>query len=148
MTLRIAAALLLAVTSAPAQQTPAQILATPSVQAAMKVIEASEPHFIDEQVRLCEIAAPPFHEDKRAAELARLFTAAGLANVRIDKAGNVLGDRPGTAPHPHLVLAAHLDTVFPGRPTSRSPAKAPCSKAQASATTAGASPRCSPSSTR
>jgi acetylornithine deacetylase/succinyl-diaminopimelate desuccinylase-like protein len=113
MTLRIAAALLLAVTSAPAQQTPAQILATPSVQAAMKVIEASEPHFIDEQVRLCEIAAPPFHEDKRAAELARLFTAAGLANVRIDKAGNVLGDRPGTAPHPHLVLAAHLDTVFP-----------------------------------
>jgi acetylornithine deacetylase/succinyl-diaminopimelate desuccinylase-like protein len=33
--------------------------------------------------------------------------------VRIDKAGNVLGDRPGSAPHPHLVLAAHLDTVFP-----------------------------------
>ena len=79
----------------------------------MKAIETNEPHFIDEQVRLCEIAAPPFHEDKRAAELARLFKAAGLANVRIDKAGNVLGDRPGAEAHPHLVLAAHLDTVFP-----------------------------------
>jgi acetylornithine deacetylase/succinyl-diaminopimelate desuccinylase-like protein len=33
--------------------------------------------------------------------------------VRIDETGNVLGDRPGTQPHPHLVIAAHLDTVFP-----------------------------------
>jgi len=94
-------------------QTPAEILTTPAVQQAMQVIKTSEPHFIDEQIRLCEIAAPPFHEDKKAAELAKLFTAAGLQNVRIDHAGNVLGDRPGAHPHPHLVLAAHLDTVFP-----------------------------------
>lgn len=94
-------------------QTPAEVLATPDVQKAMHVIKDSEPHFIDEQIRLCEIAAPPFHEDKKAAELAKLFTVAGLQNVRIDHAGNVLGDRPGVQPHPHLVLAAHLDTVFP-----------------------------------
>ena len=25
----------------------------------------------------------------------------------------MLGDRPGDAPRPHLVLSAHLDTVFP-----------------------------------
>ncbi len=93
--------------------TPAQILARPDVQAAMQTIKSSEPHFVDEQIRLCEISSPPFHEDKRAAELARLFKEAGLANVRIDHAGNVLGDRPGSEPHPHLVLAAHLDTVFP-----------------------------------
>ena len=93
--------------------TPPQILARPEVQAAMKTIESSEPRFVDEEVRICEISAPPFHEDKRAAELARLFKEAGLANVRIDHAGNVLGDRPGSQPHPHLVLAAHLDTVFP-----------------------------------
>ena len=79
----------------------------------MQAIKTNEPHFIDEQVRICEISSPPFHEDKRAAELARLFKEAGLANVRIDHAGNVLGDRPGSAPHPHLVIAAHLDTVFP-----------------------------------
>jgi acetylornithine deacetylase/succinyl-diaminopimelate desuccinylase-like protein len=94
-------------------QEPAQILAKPEVQQAMQVIKSSEPHFIDEQVRICEIAAPPFHEDKRAEELAKLFKAAGLQNVRIDKAGNVLGDRPGAEAHPHLVMAAHLDTVFP-----------------------------------
>ncbi len=94
-------------------QTPAQILARPDVQSAMQAIKTNEPHFIDEQVRICEISSPPFREDKRGAELARLFREAGLANVRIDHAGNVLGDRPGSAPHPHLVIAAHLDTVFP-----------------------------------
>jgi acetylornithine deacetylase/succinyl-diaminopimelate desuccinylase-like protein len=94
-------------------QTAEELLAKPDVKAAMQAIQTNEPHFIDEQVRLCEIASPPFHEDKRAAELARLFREAGLQNVRIDHAGNVLGDRPGAAPHPHLVLAAHLDTVFP-----------------------------------
>jgi acetylornithine deacetylase/succinyl-diaminopimelate desuccinylase-like protein len=94
-------------------QTPAELLARAEVKAAMQAIQTNEPHFIDEQVRLCEISSPPFHEDKRAAELTRLFREAGLQNVRIDHAGNVLGDRPGEAPHPHLVLAAHLDTVFP-----------------------------------
>ena len=49
----------------------------------------------------------------RGLELKRLFVAAGLKNVRIDDTGNVLGDRPGAQPHPHLVIAAHLDTVFP-----------------------------------
>jgi tripeptide aminopeptidase len=88
-------------------------LSAPGVAKAMEAIKSNEPHFIDEQMRVCAIAAPPFHEDKRAAELARLFREQGLANVRIDKAGNVLGDRPGTTPHPHLVVAAHLDTVFP-----------------------------------
>jgi acetylornithine deacetylase/succinyl-diaminopimelate desuccinylase-like protein len=94
-------------------QAPAELLATPAVQQAMQTIKATEPHYVDEQIRICQIAAPPFHEDTRATELAHLFKAAGLQNVRIDKAGNVLGDRPGAAPHPHLVLAAHLDTVFP-----------------------------------
>jgi acetylornithine deacetylase/succinyl-diaminopimelate desuccinylase-like protein len=94
-------------------QTPAEILAKPDVQQAMHVIKDSEAHYVGEQIRLCEIAAPPFHEEIRASELALLFKAAGLENVRIDKAGNVLGDRPGAQAHPHLVLAAHLDTVFP-----------------------------------
>jgi acetylornithine deacetylase/succinyl-diaminopimelate desuccinylase-like protein len=39
--------------------------------------------------------------------------AAGLTNVRIDSVGNVLGERPGRTRRPHLVLSAHLDTVFP-----------------------------------
>jgi acetylornithine deacetylase/succinyl-diaminopimelate desuccinylase-like protein len=85
----------------------------PAVRAALAAVEANEPHFIDEQVRICEIPAPPFHEDVRAKELERLFKAAGLQEVRIDKAGNVIGVRPGAAPNPNLLLQAHLDTVFP-----------------------------------
>jgi acetylornithine deacetylase/succinyl-diaminopimelate desuccinylase-like protein len=94
-------------------KTAAQLLAEPATQAAMKSIVAREPHFIDEQIRITEIPAPPFMETTRGLELKRLFTAAGLENVRIDATGNVLGDRPGAAAHPHLVIAAHLDTVFP-----------------------------------
>ena len=33
--------------------------------------------------------------------------------MRVDGAGNVVGDRPGAAQRPRLVVAAHLDTVFP-----------------------------------
>jgi tripeptide aminopeptidase len=102
-----------AVVAAQTASTPAQILARPDVQMAMQDIKSTDAHFVDEQIRLCEVPAPPFHEDKKGAELAKLFTAAGLQNVRTDKAGNVLGDRPGATAHPHLVIAAHLDTVFP-----------------------------------
>ena len=108
-------ACLLASIPAFAQVVPAGVVSVsdPRIARAVTVIQANEPHFIEEQIRLCEIPSPPFHEDKRAAEMQRLFTAAGLKNVRIDAAGNVLGDRPGKMAHPQVVLAAHLDTVFP-----------------------------------
>jgi acetylornithine deacetylase/succinyl-diaminopimelate desuccinylase-like protein len=66
-----------------------------------------------DQIRFCEIPAPPFKERARAAALEQTFRALGLANVRQDKAGNVLGDRAGLSDRPRLVVAAHLDTVFP-----------------------------------
>jgi acetylornithine deacetylase/succinyl-diaminopimelate desuccinylase-like protein len=91
----------------------ATLLADPAVKAAVDAIRAAEPQTIEDQVRLCEVAAPPFKEQKRAEVYARLFREAGLQNVRIDKAGNVLGDRPGVKPRPRLVFSAHLDTVFP-----------------------------------
>lgn len=107
----LAAVLLLA---APAlAQDAARLSEDPQVKAALAATEANEPHFIDEQIRICEIPAPPFHEDIRARELERLFKAAGLQDVRIDRAGNVIGVRPGAARHPNLLLQAHLDTVFP-----------------------------------
>jgi acetylornithine deacetylase/succinyl-diaminopimelate desuccinylase-like protein len=39
--------------------------------------------------------------------------AAGLADVHIDEAGNVLGTHRGSGQGPTVVLAAHLDTVYP-----------------------------------
>ncbi|HTS28871.1 MAG TPA: M20/M25/M40 family metallo-hydrolase [Bryobacteraceae bacterium] len=94
-------------------QSPAELLKDGSVRAALEAVRRNEPAAIDEQVRVCEIAAPPFKEEIRGRELKRLFEGLGLKDVRIDKAGNVIGVRPGRAAHPNLVFSAHLDTVFP-----------------------------------
>jgi tripeptide aminopeptidase len=94
-------------------QDAARLAEDPAVKAALDAARRNESHFIDEQIRVCQIPAPPFHEEARGKELERLFNSMGLANVRIDKAGNVIGVRPGAAAHPNLVFAAHLDTVFP-----------------------------------
>src|SRR3954454_10571266 len=99
-----------------AAQTPedvAGLLRTPTVKAAIESARASEPRTLGDQVRFCEVPAPPFHEAARADLLQRAFIAARLENVRIDKAGNVIGDFPGATPRPRVVIAAHLDTVFP-----------------------------------
>ena len=61
----------------------------------MEAAQRNEPLTIDLQVRVCEIPAPPFHEEKRGLELKRLFEELRLKNVRVDKAGNVIGERPG-----------------------------------------------------
>ncbi len=94
--------------------TPAtDLLQNAAVKAAVAGVKASEPQTIEDQIRFCEIPAPPFKEDARGKELQRVFQQLGLQNVRVDKVGNVLGTYAGKAPHPHLVIAAHLDTVFP-----------------------------------
>lgn len=66
----------------------------------------------EEQVRITEIPAPPFHESQRAAYLKKLLGSSGL-RVRADEVGNVIGERPGAAAGDVVLLAAHLDTVFP-----------------------------------
>jgi acetylornithine deacetylase/succinyl-diaminopimelate desuccinylase-like protein len=99
-----------------AQQNPmtaADLMKAPAVRAALDAAKANEAATIDDQIRFCEIPAPSFKEEVRGAELKRVFQQLGLQNVRVDKVGNVLGEHPGAAPRPNLVLAAHLDTVFP-----------------------------------
>lgn len=94
-------------------QTPAELANDPVVKAALEAARRNEPAAIEQEVSVCQIPAPPFHEEARGQELKRLFTGLGLRDVRIDKAGNVIGVRPGKAAHPNLVFSAHLDTVFP-----------------------------------
>jgi tripeptide aminopeptidase len=106
--------LLLLVFALPAMaQSPTELMNDPRVRAAMEAAQRNESQTIDLQVRVCEIPAPPFHEEKRGLELKRLFEELRLKNVRVDKAGNVIGERPGKSAHPNLVFSAHLDTVFP-----------------------------------
>jgi len=65
----------------------------------------------DEQVRITEIPAPPFHEGQRAAHLRRLLSCCSLS-VRVDELGNVIAERRGEV-RDVVMLTAHLDTVFP-----------------------------------
>jgi tripeptide aminopeptidase len=91
----------------------ASLAGSPLVRAALDAVHVDESQTIDDQIRFCEIPAPPFKETTRAQAIRMAFEQLGLLNVRVDKAGNVLGDRPGISASPHLVVAAHLDTVFP-----------------------------------
>jgi len=108
-------ALALAVGAASAQEAPfpGDLLKNAAVKAALDGAKASETQTIADQIRFCEIPAPPFKEEVRGRELQRVFEQLGLQNVRVDKVGNVLGDYAGAAQRPRVVIAAHLDTVFP-----------------------------------
>lgn len=91
----------------------ARLLKAPAVAAAVAAADRLEPWVQQQQVALCEIAAPPFKEQARGQAYRRHFEQLGLREVRVDAVGNVIGERPGSASGPHLVFSAHLDTVFP-----------------------------------
>jgi acetylornithine deacetylase/succinyl-diaminopimelate desuccinylase-like protein len=104
-------------TIAAAQQRAADLglalLQAPAVRAAVDFAKTDEMRTIEDQIKICEVEAPPFLEAKRAELYAGLLREAGVKNVRIDAEGNVIGDRPGAAARPNVILSAHLDTVFP-----------------------------------
>ena len=89
-----------------------EIQSHPAVSAARDHIVATDERTLRDQVELTEIPAPPFGEEARSARLADLLTEAGLTDVRTDEVGNVVAERHGQDGAP-LVIAAHLDTVFP-----------------------------------
>jgi acetylornithine deacetylase/succinyl-diaminopimelate desuccinylase-like protein len=66
----------------------------------------------DQQVRITEIPAPPFQEAQRAAAFKELLAETGLP-VQIDKTENVIGELRGVNEKEIVIVAAHLDTVFP-----------------------------------
>jgi acetylornithine deacetylase/succinyl-diaminopimelate desuccinylase-like protein len=86
---------------------------SPKVEAALAAIRADNEWTLDQQASICEIPAPPFKESARAAEFARRLKSVGYADVRIDSEGNVIATRPGKGSGPSVMIAGHLDTVFP-----------------------------------
>ncbi|MBL4572603.1 MAG: M20/M25/M40 family metallo-hydrolase [Gammaproteobacteria bacterium] len=89
------------------------ISSDPRVTSALTRIEAREAEMIREQFRLTEIPAPPFKEEVRAAYYLTLMQDRGLEDAYIDSEGNAIGIRRGNGDGPTLLIAAHLDTVFP-----------------------------------
>lgn len=127
MTLRHTASLLalgLALVATPATAAPkadpaktvARIVASPAFKAAVAKLDADYDRTVADIVTLTEIPAPPFKEEARAKAYLEMLKAHGLTQVEMDAEGNVMGVRPGTATKgkgPFVVIAAHLDTVFP-----------------------------------
>ena len=113
MTLRASLALTFALALPSTLHAQAESAGNPAIRAALDRLRADNAWTIDQQVSICEIPAPPFKEERRAAEMKKRFEALGLRNVRIDSIGNVIAERPGTGGGPVVIFAAHLDTVFP-----------------------------------
>src|SRR5262245_28047467 len=109
----IAAIVIAVCASAANAQTLPEIFSSPKVRSALDYLKTTEPETINDQIKACEIPAPTFKEEKRAEYFKQRFAELGLKNIRIDGIGNVIGERPGAGGGPTLVLAAHLDTVFP-----------------------------------
>src|SRR5262249_22105392 len=89
------------------------LLYTPEVQKAFLLIDRDGQANLQDMIRICEIAAPPFKEDERAEYLRRRLEETGMSRVEIDDEGNCIGTRPGRSATPGVVVSAHLDTVFP-----------------------------------
>jgi acetylornithine deacetylase/succinyl-diaminopimelate desuccinylase-like protein len=91
----------------------ARIAAQPAVKQALAYIENNEATTTANTFAINAIPAPTFAEEARARNYAERLKAAGLQDVQIDGAGNVLGTYRGSGKGPVVVLAAHLDTVYP-----------------------------------
>ncbi|MCX7371283.1 MAG: M20/M25/M40 family metallo-hydrolase [Alphaproteobacteria bacterium] len=91
----------------------ATIFAHERFKLACAVLRAEHDRTVEDIIRLTEIPAPPFGEGPRAAAYLDMLRAHGLEEVEQDEVGNVLGRRRGFGNGETLVVAAHLDTVFP-----------------------------------
>jgi acetylornithine deacetylase/succinyl-diaminopimelate desuccinylase-like protein len=83
------------------------------VRQALDFIQKNEAQTIANTKAINAIPAPTSQEEKRARDYAERFKALGLEQVHIDEAGNVLGTYKGSGTGPTVMLAAHLDTVYP-----------------------------------
>ena len=94
------------------QREVARLVTLPEVRSAFAWLRAQEAQFVQWQLELARIPAPPFGEVSRAEWLAGMFRELGLEDVHSDDVGNVFGVHPGWG-QTYISLSAHIDTVFP-----------------------------------
>lgn len=94
-------------------ETIAAIRADARFRTACDKLRADHDRTVADVVTLTEIPSPPFGEEQRAAAYLEMLRAHGLEEVEQDEIGNVMGLRRGFGNGDILVVAAHLDTVFP-----------------------------------
>lgn len=97
-------------------ETVRKLIGSPAFRKAAEKLDADFDRTVADIITLTEIPAPPFKEEARAKAYLEMLKAHGLSDVTMDAEGNVMGVRPGAATRgkgPFVVIAAHLDTVFP-----------------------------------
>ena len=108
---------ILLLSGSPHAQTPENVvksvLADPKFATAQAYILRDHDRIVKEIIQLAEIPAPPFREETRARAYLEMLRQQGLDAVESDSEGNVMGLRRGSGKGSMLVVAAHLDTVFP-----------------------------------
>ncbi len=88
------------------------LLENPGVKRGLEVFAAEAQWITDQQVQITEIPAPPFAETRRAEHIQQVFRVLGY-DAKLDSAGNVVAERPGSDARRVILVSAHLDTVFP-----------------------------------
>ncbi|HKS68016.1 MAG TPA: M20/M25/M40 family metallo-hydrolase [Candidatus Acidoferrales bacterium] len=101
-----------------AEQPVEKLAQSPLCARALEWIERNARWVTEQQVRVTEIPAPEWQEAGRAEYMRRLFEEMRF-DARIDQTGNVVAERPGVDPEGVILLAAHLDTVFPAGTDAR-----------------------------
>jgi acetylornithine deacetylase/succinyl-diaminopimelate desuccinylase-like protein len=88
------------------------LLQRPDIKSAMSRLEQQFPQQVEEWVRITELPGKSRLEQARGAYVKTVFQKEGL-RVSVDSIGNVTGVRKGTGGGPTIVIAAHIDVVFP-----------------------------------
>ncbi len=89
------------------------IMASDAYARAVAQLDSDHDRTVADIITLTEIPAPPFAEEVKAAHYLEMLRAHGLEDVELDGIGNAMGLRRGSGNGGLIVVAAHLDTVFP-----------------------------------
>lgn len=96
-----------------APQMVRELRARAGLQPLWTAVRASKVELPALAAELCEVPAPTFHEEARAQVFAARLAEAGGRPVERDEIGNRWAVLKGVRAGPRLLVAAHLDTVFP-----------------------------------
>ena len=95
-----------------------KLRADPRIVKCLEDLKRDEAKTVADQIAITEVEAPPFHEKDPRRRLDAPLQGTGPHRRHDGQRSNVIAVRPGTlkGEGPHLVLAAHQDTVFPAVP--------------------------------
>src|SRR5215471_9934346 len=89
------------------------LLERPDVRKALQSVDDRASGITEGWIRLVETPSPSGKEQARAKYIRGEMEKLGLTDIRTDDISNVSGVRKGTGGGPTVVIAAHMDTVFP-----------------------------------